>query len=196
MTRANPPALPFLMNEPTSRWIGEIFTECSQRFFDDEFRFEKKIGPFQRRQVVSGRSWIDSRSPKYLIRHPVADSRETVLHEQDGFDRCFRVSIQELIDEPPVKFRGADLGNVTPPPSGLILPLVKADATKLSGIGKDQRAYVLVQNEVIVLSGTKGRRFNPQFAAHAEMDSNPIPGGEFEQHLLPPCKGTEEPASG
>src|SRR5947207_10175562 len=156
MTRANPPALPFLMDEPTSRWIREIFTECSQRFFDDEFRFEKKTCSLPRCQFISGRSRIDSRSPKYLVRHPVADSGETVLHEQDGFDRCFEVSIQELIEEPPVKFPGTDLGNITPPPSRLILSLVKADATKLSGVGQDQRACLLIQNEVIVLPGAKG----------------------------------------
>ena len=74
--------------------------------------------------------------------------------------------------------------------------MMKSHSSKESGIAENKSLLRLLQDEVIVLLGTEPGWLRPQFPAHPEMDSNPIPGGKFEEHLLPSCKRTQEPAFG
>ena len=73
---------------------------------------------------------------------------------------------------------------------------MKSHSSKETGIAENKSLLRLLQDEVIVFLRAESGWLGPQFAAHPEMDSNPIPGGKFEQHLLSSCKGMEEPASG
>jgi hypothetical protein len=74
--------------------------------------------------------------------------------------------------------------------------MMKSHSSKETGVAQNKSLPRLLQDEVIVFSWAESGWLGPQFAAHPEMDSNPISGGKFEQHLLPSGKGTEEPASG
>jgi len=61
---------------------------------------------------------------------------------------------------------------------------------------EDQGLPLLLENEVIMFAGAVSRWLNSQFAAHSKMNSNPIPGREFEQQLFSSRKGMQKPASG
>jgi hypothetical protein len=74
--------------------------------------------------------------------------------------------------------------------------MMKSHSSKEPRIAENQRLLPLLQDEVIMFLRAKSSRFRPQFAAHPEMDPNPIPGREFEQHLFPMREGTQETAAG
>ena len=64
---------------------------------------------------------MNSRTPENLIRHPITDSRETALHQQDGFDWCFTMAIQKSIDKLPVEPGRNDFGNIDSPTNRAML---------------------------------------------------------------------------
>jgi len=64
--------------------------------------------------------------------------------------------------------------------------VMEPDAPKETGVAKYQRALRLLKHEVIVLFRSKIRRLHAQLPSHAEMESNPIATGKFEQHLFSP----------
>jgi len=63
--------------------------------------------------------------------------------------------------------------------------MMKSHSPKEPRIAENQGLPPLLQDEVIVFLRLESGPLRPQFATHPEMDPNPIPGGEFEQHLLP-----------
>ena len=66
---------------------------------------------------------------------------------------------------------------------------MKADVTELARIGEDERALLLIQDEMIVFTRAKIARFDVRFAGHAEMNAEPVVAGKFEQHLFSaPCR--------
>ena len=73
---------------------------------------------------------------------------------------------------------------------------MKPDAAEETGIGKNQCATGLSQDEVIMLCRTECGGFNAEFACHTKMDSDPVFAGELEQHLFPARVRTQELASG
>jgi hypothetical protein len=73
--------------------------------------------------------------------------------------------------------------------------MMKSNSPKETGIAQDQRLPCLLQDEMVVFLRAEHRWLGAQFAAHAEMDPNPISPGEFEQHLLPSRQGTQETAT-
>ena len=73
--------------------------------------------------------------------------------------------------------------------------MMKSHSSKETGILENKSLLRLLQDEMIVFPRVESGWLGPQFPAHPEMDSNPIPGGKFEEHLLPSCKRTQEPAS-
>lgn len=74
--------------------------------------------------------------------------------------------------------------------------MMKPHSSEEAGIAENKSLLPLLQDKVIVSLRAESGWLAPQPAAHPEMDSNPIPGGEFEQHLLPSRKGTQKLASG
>ena len=74
--------------------------------------------------------------------------------------------------------------------------MMKSDATKESRIAEDQSALCLMEDEVVMFLRAKGLRLDAQFSSHAEMDSDPITAGKFEQHLFSPGERAEKSASG
>ena len=117
-----------------------------------------------------------------------------MLHQQDGFDRCFPMSLQELVDKFLVKLPGNDFGSVAFPPIGFIRAMMQTDPAELARIGENKRAVALKQSEMIVLDGSIIRGLDPDLAGHAEMNSKPAPNvfaspdgfgvvaGKFKKH--------------
>ena len=62
--------------------------------------------------------------------------------------------------------------------------VMKTHVTELPRIGKHERAFSLVQNEMIMFSRLKVGRFNMRLSGHAEMNAERIVAGKFEEHLL------------
>lgn len=73
---------------------------------------------------------------------------------------------------------------------------MKSHSPKEPRIAENQRLPPLLQDEMIMFLWLESGRLRPQFAAHPQMDPNPIPGREFEQHLFPSGRGTQEAAAG
>ncbi len=132
MSRTNSCGLPFLMDQPTPRRIGIILSERAQRSARNELRGVKECVALRRSQFAGEYGRMNSAPPKNLIRHPIADPRETTLHEQDGFDRRFAMPIQKLLDETPVECMRNDFWNIGRPPIGRDLSMMEADAAELT----------------------------------------------------------------
>src|SRR5437667_11990035 len=60
--------------------------------------------------------------------------------------------------------------------------MVKAQTTKLSRVGEDQRAFTLIQSEVVVFARAKIGRIHADFSSHAEMNPKPVVARKSEQH--------------
>jgi len=68
---------------------------------------------------------------------------------------------------------------------------MKLNTAELTWIGKDQRPLTLIENKMIMLSRAKISVLGPQFAAHAEMESEPAVSGKAKQHSLPARLGAQ-----
>ncbi len=66
-----------------------------------------------------------------------------MLHEKDGFDRRFPMSIQESINKLLIERVRVDFWPVTLPPIGFMSAVMKPDTTKLTRVGEDKRAFAL-----------------------------------------------------
>ena len=60
--------------------------------------------------------------------------------------------------------------------------MMETHATELTRVGEDQRAFALIQDQVIVFGRMKIRRREVDFAGHAEMKAEPVVAGKFKQH--------------
>jgi hypothetical protein len=74
--------------------------------------------------------------------------------------------------------------------------VVKPDPAEESGVAENEGALRLAQNKVVMFFGREAGRLDPQFTCHAEMKADPVPSGEFEEHLLSPGGGAEKAAAG
>ncbi len=61
---------------------------------------------------------------------------------------------------------------------------MKTDATELPRVAKDERAFLLREDEVIMFLRAKSAGLEAELAAHAEMKAEPVVAGEDEEHLL------------
>jgi len=96
------------------------------------------------------------------------------------------MSLQKLIEKFLIECPGVDLGNTAPPPIGFGLVVLKTDTAKLPRVGEDERAFSLMQDEMIVFARSKVWRLNMRLAGHPEMNTEPIAPGKLEEHLLSP----------
>ena len=195
MLRAHPVALPLLMDQPISRRVGEIGADDPQRFARDKPGLSEQSRTLRCGQRARRSRGHDFRAPKNFVRHPVSDSSEPILEQQNGLDRRPRVPIEERVQKLAIKLVGRDVGSSRPPPGRLGPAVMKSHSSKKTRIAEDEGLLRLLQDEVIVFLRAKSGRLRPQFAAHPEMDPNPIPGGKFEQHLFPTRRGTQETAA-
>jgi hypothetical protein len=114
------------------------------------------------------------------------------LHQKDGFEWRFPMSIQELVDKFLVELAGNNFGSAAFPPIRFMGAVMKTDATKLARVGEHKRAFALKQNEMIVFPGSMIRGRDPNLAGHAEMNSKPVVSGKFEEHPFAPRKRAEK----
>ena len=59
--------------------------------------------------------------------------------------------------------------------------MVKTDASELPRIAENKRAFFLFEDEMIVFFGSKSRRLDAQFAAHAKVDPEPVVAREVRK---------------
>jgi hypothetical protein len=114
------------------------------------------------------------------------------LHEQDGFDWRFPMSIQELVKKFLIEFARNDFRSVTFPPIRFISAVVETDAAELARVGENQCAFALKQNEMIVFAGSIIRGLDTDLAGHAEMNAKPVISREFEDHPFAPRLRAEQ----
>ena len=75
------------------------------------------------------------------------------------------------------------------PPSRRILAVMETDAPELPRVAENERARFLLQDEMVMFAGAKAGQLDPQFAAHPEVNPQPVITGETKEHLLAPGNG-------
>jgi hypothetical protein len=70
--------------------------------------------------------------------------------------------------------------------------VVKSDAAKEARIAKDQGAFRLMKNKMVVLLRSKAGRLSPQVSGHPEMNARPAVAGKLEEHLFSPRLGSKK----
>ena len=73
---------------------------------------------------------------------------------------------------------------------------MKSDAAEQAGVAKNESAFRLMQDKVIVLVWSKSGRLDAQLAGHPQVNPDPISGGKFEKHLFSPRFGAQEAGTG
>jgi hypothetical protein len=73
--------------------------------------------------------------------------------------------------------------------------MMKSDSSKETRVPEDKSLLRLLQDKMIMSLGMEAGSFRAQFAAHPEMNSDPIPAGKFEEDLLAASARAQEPAS-
>jgi len=96
------------------------------------------------------------------------------------------MAIEERVHERAIEFVGGDIGPSGSPPGRLGSAMMKSHSSKQTRIAQNEGLSRLLQDKMIVFLRAKTGRLRAQFAAHAEMDPNPISAGELEEHLLAP----------
>ena len=110
-----------------------------------------------------------------------------MLHEQNGFDRRFPMSIQELAQESLIEFARLDFGRIAFPPIRFVGAVMEPNATELARVGEEEHAIALMQSEMVVLGRAISRRFDADLASHSEMNAEPIVARKFEEHSFAAC---------
>ena len=196
MAWADAIAFPFLVDQPIARWIGEVRADDAERFAGDEARFTKQAVALRGGERSGWCQRGDLRAPENFVGHPVADAGETALQKQDGFDRRPGVAAQKCVEEFSIEVAGRDVRRSGAPPGRRGFSVMKPNPAEEPGIPENEGMFHLVENEMIVVFRAKSRRLNPQLSGHAEMDSDPVATGKFEEHLFSPGRRTEKSAAG
>jgi len=102
------------------------------------------------------------------------------------------VPAQEFIDKLLIETALNNLGDTGAPPRRRIGPMVKPNASELPGIAKDESAFGLLENEVIMLPGAKARLLDSHVSGHAQMQAEKIVSRKLQKNLLSACNRTEE----
>ena len=104
MNWADAVPFPFLVNEPVSRRVGEIFSESFERAAHNPFCGTKNHYAFARGESSDPFRRQDLAPPENFVGHPVSNPGKTILHEQGGFDRRLPMPIQEMIEKFLIEF--------------------------------------------------------------------------------------------
>jgi len=93
MARTYAFALPLLVDQPIRRRIGEIGTDDPEGFARDKPCLPEQSGPLRPRQCARRSRRRDLCAPKNFVRHPVSNSNESTLQQQDSLDGRARMTI-------------------------------------------------------------------------------------------------------
>lgn len=91
--------------------------------------------------------------PKNFVSHPVADAREKLLHEEEGFERGLGAAGADLLKFLLTEFRRVERRGEVGPPSRGLRGEVEADSAEEAGILKNKRVASGTQNQVLVGAG-------------------------------------------
>ena len=99
---------------------------------------------------------IQAGLPEDFIRHPVSDSREKILEEQERLERSPAPFLENLLQAAGGKIPGKKIRWQGRPPRGRLWGSVKANSSKKAGVLKNQGVAGGVEDKVIVLGGKMG----------------------------------------
>lgn len=121
-------------------------------------------------------------APEDFVSHPVADSGEAILHQENGLDRRMTMSIQKPDQKIAVELWRDNLGKGRVPPFWFPHTVLKSDPAELSRIGENEGAPSLKKHEMIVLGRRKIAPLNVDFSGHAEMNTEPVTARKPKEH--------------
>jgi len=85
------------MDQPIWRQIREIRPDDAERFARDKPRLSEQSRPLRSGQCAGRNRRRNLRAPKNFVCHPVSDSKEAALEQQDSLDRRTCVTIEERV---------------------------------------------------------------------------------------------------
>src|SRR5262249_52931566 len=102
------------------------------------------------------------------------------------------MTTKEAIEKPAVEICRDDLRHAILPPARCHFAVMELHAPKLPGIGENKRPITLIQHEMVVLFRTKIRTHSSHSSGHPEMQPEPIPVRESEEHPFATRFGTQQ----
>ncbi len=185
-----------MLEEPRLWRVGEIVPDDLNGALGDEAGFLE--GGFQLVLVDSPGSGarMNLGLPEDFVRHPIADSRKTILQQQHRFDRCAAMLLQKGFESIKCKARRGYAGWQLRPPDWLLKPVMKQDATEEARVAENERIRFLSKHNVIVFERSVGSVLGAQFAGHAEMQAEPAIGAKAKEHLFAVREGLGEDCPG
>ena len=93
---------------------------------------------------------------------------------------------QKRVEKIPIEGFRRNVGSTGAPPIRRRFAMMKSDATEKPRVAKNERAFRLLENEMVVFLGLKAGWFDAQFSSHSEMNPDPVVSGKFEEHLFSP----------
>ena len=153
--------LPLLMDQPTRRQIREIGPDDPERFARDKPRLSEQSRPLRSGQCAGRRRRRNLRAPKNFVRHPVSDSNEAALEQQNSFDRRACVPVEERVQKTAIELVGRNVRSTRAPPRWLGLAMMKSHAPKKPRVGENQGLQPLLQDKVIVFLRAKPGPLRP-----------------------------------
>lgn len=125
---------------------------------------------------------VNPGAPQNLVGHPIADSREESLIQEEGLDRGAGVAREKRGDAFPGKAGLERLRRKIAPGSGTV---VKENAPELAVVVEDERAFPLVEDEVVVFRRSTIGRGHRKPARHAKVELEVEIRGEREEEAFP-----------
>ena len=98
------------------------------------------------REESSLGSWRELGLPKNFVSHPVADAREKLLHEEEGFERGSGAAGADRLKFLLTEFRRVERRGEFGPPRRRLRGEVEADSAEEAGILKNKRVAGGAQN--------------------------------------------------
>lgn len=106
------------------------------------------------------------------------------------------MTIQKRVQERAIETFGTNIGSSRAPPIGFGLTVLKSNTAEEPGVAKNQGAFCLAQDQVVMFFRAEIWRFDSQLSCHAKMNSDPVPAAELEKHLFAPRERPQKSATG
>lgn len=155
MFRTNSLGIPSLVNQPRARQMRIVQTENLERLAGDKARRAPENLSLLFAKSLRGPARKEVRSPENFVSHPIPDSGEAFLAQEDSLNWRAAVSVKEAVEEGVAKRMGSNFRDAIIPPVRCIFSVMKTGAPEQARIAQDERLLSLLQNKVIVFSGDK-----------------------------------------
>jgi hypothetical protein len=192
MNRTFPTLPPAFVKEPALWRIREIARDMFQRTASNEPHHLPKPLQALALQISACRPRTDMRAPQDFVCHPISNPGKAALQKERRLNRQSTVVLKKAGHKPEIECFGSYSRRELRPPQRFRAAVMEENTSKLPGVGENQRASALPQNQMIVPTRFERQTLNAQMAGHSKMNPEIIVVREAEQHLFPVRFRTEQ----